>query len=308
VSAAALVLLAWLGPAQEPDPPTFAALVETVFVDVVVTRDGKPVLGLDASHFEVKDNGVRQRPRIVALDEFPIGATLVFDSSSSVAGSRLRDLRKAGHAVVEAVDPDAVLALMVFNHQAQLLVPPSHDRVKVGAALDGIEAGGRTALFDAIYMALMLDTPVRRPAIVVFTDGDDTSSWLTVEELRTAVSRSDAILHVVGLRLSGGQGSQAARTFGTFNSNPGAAAESSLARNLRQITELTGGRLWEARESERLAETFLQILAEMKTRYVLAYEPGGVERLGEHRLEVRLKRAKGEVRARQGYFVGPASR
>ena len=157
-------------------------------------------------------------------------------------------------------------------------------------------------------MALMLDTPVRRPAIVVFTDGDDTSSWLTVDELRTAVSRSDAILHVVGLRLTGGQRSQAARTLGTFNSNPGAAAESSLARKLRQITELTGGRLWEARESERLAETFLQILAGMKTRYVLAYEPDGVERLGEHRLRVRLKGAKGEVRARQGYFVGPASR
>ena len=130
MSFAALVLVAGLAQAQEPDAPTFAALVETVFVDVVVTRDGKPVLGLDASHFEVKDNGVRQRPRIMALDEFPIGATLVFDSSSSVAGSRLRDLRKAGHAVVEAVDPDAVLALMVFNHQAQLLVPPSHNRAR----------------------------------------------------------------------------------------------------------------------------------------------------------------------------------
>ena len=231
---AALVLLGGLAQAPEPATPTFAAWVETVFVDVVVTRDGKPVLGLDASHFEVKDNGVRQRARIVALDEFPIGATLVFDSSSSVAGSRLRDLRKAGHAVVEAVDPDAVLALMVFNHQAQLLVPPSLSRLQIGAALDGIEAGGRTALFDAIYMALMLDTPVRRPAIVVFTDGDDTSSWLTVDALRTAVSRSDAILHVVGLRLSGGRGSRAARTFGTFNSNPGGTAESELARNLRR--------------------------------------------------------------------------
>ena len=197
---------------------------------------------------------------------------------------------------------------MVFNHQAQLLVPPSPDRVRIGAALDGIEAGGRTALFDAIYMALMLDTRVRRPAIVVFTDGDDTSSWLTVEELRTSVGRSDAILHVVGLRLTGGQGFRPSGTFGPLNLNPGGNAESPLARNLREIAALTGGRLWEARESERLAETFLQILAEMKTRYVLAYEPGGVERLGEHRLQVRLKGAKGEVRARQGYFVGPASR
>ena len=79
--------------------------------------------------------------------------------------------------------------------------------------------------------------------------------------------------------------------------------EPAHVRLVRQIAEATGGRLWYAGVSAQLEPTFLRILAEMQSRYLLTFAPTGVARAGWHRLSVKVKGRKGTVRSRTGYFV-----
>jgi VWFA-related protein len=136
--------------------------------------------------------------------------------------------------------------------------------------------------------------------VLLFTDGGDTYSWLTEEQMPPIVERSDAVVYAVtseedlgtpDLRLSRGQMSYLE------------ARRERLERTrlLRRLTEESGGRLLETRSSDRLQATFLEILNEMKSRYVLTYSPPSPVREGWHDIEVRVKRRGAEVHARRGY-------
>ena len=74
---------------------------------------------------------------------------------------------------------------------------------------------------------------------------------------------------------------------------------------LKKLAETTGGRLWQADSPKRLRESFAEIAEAMGHRYVLRYEPQGVRRDGEHRIEIRLRGARGDVHSRRGYWVAP---
>lgn len=148
-----------------------------------------------------------------------------------------------------------------------------------------------------------------RPAVVLFSDGDDNTSWLEAEDVFSVAERSDTLLQAVGVteRVSvtvPGAGDLPAG--GSMGSVPSVRrVESARVEALRRIAESTGGQLWKAGKSEDLKDAFLRILEEMRTRYLLAFEPTGTEHVGEHRLDVRLKGAKGEVRSRSSYHVAP---
>jgi hypothetical protein len=117
--------------------------------------------------------------------------------------------------------------------------------------------------------------------------------------VRAAAERSNALVHVVAWRPPApGQSPDSTRQ--------GAAVllEPEHLRSLREVAEVTGGRLWEAESPERLRGAFAAIAQAMGHRYVLRYEPRGVSRTGHHRIELRLRGARGEVRARRGYWVG----
>jgi VWFA-related protein len=132
---------------------------------------------------------------------------------------------------------------------------------------------------------------------VLFTDGEDNMSWLSERQVRAAAERANALVQVVGLRPNEGLREPVA---GTGPAPP----EPEHLRALRQVAELTGGRFWEAESPARLADAFAAIIEAMNTRYVLRYEPQGVQRAGWHRIELRLRGPKGDVRARRGYWVG----
>src|SRR5438309_10178360 len=110
-------------PLLPQDVPPFTTAVEAVYVDVFVTRDGRPVAGLAARDFEVRDNGVKQEVALAHLEEVPIVAVLVFDASGSVAGARLEDLRAAGRALLGGLRPQDEAALVTFSHELRVVVP-----------------------------------------------------------------------------------------------------------------------------------------------------------------------------------------
>jgi VWFA-related protein len=295
----ALVAAAIVPRASAQAPPVFRASVESVYVDVFVSRGGQPIPGLKASSFELKDNGVRQAPELVAAESRPLHAVLVFDTSSSLAGKRLAALKAAGEAFLRGLRPADQVALVGFSEEISWLVPATTDKTAVRRALDQLEPAGATAAFDALYAAVTLSEEGGRSLIVLFTDGEDNMSFLGEKQLLTAVERSNALVHTVGWRQTASTESMVGR--------PTEAQLSELEQTLtlRQIAEASGGRFWGADSAERPRRVFAEIADAMGHRYILRYEAQGVKREGWHRIQINLRGQKGDLQARHGYWVAP---
>src|SRR5262245_38490655 len=168
---AAHLLIAAAGIVPGPAPPVFRASVDSVYVDVVATRSGRAVPGLQASNFELKDNGVRQVVELVSAESQPLRAVLVFDTSESLRGDRLVALRAAGNAFLDGLRPGDQAALVGFSEEIAWLSPLTTDKAAVRRALEKLQAAGTTAWLDALYAAVTLSEAEGRSLIVVFTDG-----------------------------------------------------------------------------------------------------------------------------------------
>jgi VWFA-related protein len=293
-------------------PPVFPAAVELVRVEVRVTRGGRPVVGLVTSDFELRDNGVLQAIDLVAgptphhrstspdatgapgIAPFEAGAaaptgiglvqgldaTLVLDMSGSVAGRRLQALREAATAFLDGLDPRDRAALVTFTHQTTLREALTPDLGRIRAAILAARCSGGTALRDALYVALHLSEPgPRRSAAVVFSDGIDNLSWLRAGDVVEAARRSATVVYAVVVR------------------DP----DDPDHPFLDDVTHATGGRVWTIRRDRDLRAGFLEVLQDIRSRYLLSYAPSGVETAGWHALSVRLRGKKGEVLARPGY-------
>lgn len=258
---------------------TFRGRIDIVRVDALVTNRGKPVLGLTAADFEISDNGVRQQVDLVSSDEIPIIATMALDISASLDGPRLDQLRTAGSALLRALKSDDQSALVTFSHALDLGSKPTTDHASVLRVLDDVGAEGRTSLYDATYAGLALSvSDTARSMLLVFSDGFDTSSWLTPDAVMDTAKRSQAVVYGVAVR---------GRIKNPF---------------LDSIADLTGGALIQVESTKNLDAVFLQILDEFRHRYLISYRPRGVTAAGWHKLEVKAK--GGTVRARQGYIGG----
>jgi VWFA-related protein len=305
-----------------PAPPSFAARVEAVRLDVYASRNGHPLSGLGAEDFEVLDNGVPQ-PATLESAGGPVHAILLLDTSGSVAGPRLEHLRAAAHAFVDGLGAEDQATLLTFSHDVRLASAPSRDRAALHRALDEARAGGGTALNDALFAGLQFADPARgRAVVLVFSDGGDRLSWLDPSRLREAARRTEASVYAVALAEEApvaGRDSVAYLSE-TANRPPASGpprrepptrilAPSSSARPggdlpplLRDLASDTGGQVWRADDGAQLQTLFLQALAEVKSRYLLRFEPAA-STPGWHTLEVKLRARKGDVRARKGYFA-----
>jgi VWFA-related protein len=293
----------------------FELEVRTVYLDVFVTRKGEPVSGLRADNFDVRDSGVRQRVDLLDIEEVPISALLILDTSGSLIGRSLTDLQTAGHAFLDGLSEKDEAGLLGFSHRLQLLSESATDLEPVHQALDRTEAGGLTSLHDALFAGLKLvEDSEGRPLIVLFTDGQDNMSWISERDALNMVRESEAVIYVVGIRprtliaptsrtggpapspdLHGRRGLSALASRG--------ARTPSTPRFPRKVAELSGGRLVYADSSSKLEEAFLSIHSEMRTRYLLSYTPQGVPEPGWHELEVKVRNLDADVRSRPGYFA-----
>ena len=282
---------------------TFRSGVDAVAVDVLVTRRGQPVTGLTADDFTLLDDDVPQQIDSVLLEEVPITLLLVLDTSGSVGGAPLTQLRAAAVAASEALRPDDRVGLVTFSDKLRMVVEPPSLPSRLPDALRRVRAGGATALYDATFAALTLrEQSVGRHLMLVFSDGDDTASWLDPRDVLTTAQRSDVVVYGVILdraaRVSrlDQQGRLSARRW--FPSEP------HLFRRqfLPLLVEDTGGSLFVAEDIERLRAAFSRVVSEFRSRYLLTYSPAGVGSTGWHELEVRVEGRGRNVQARRGYL------
>jgi len=259
--------------------PTFSTRLEAVRLDVLVTAGGQPVRGLTVDDFEVSDNGVRQTLDLASFEQIPLSVVLALDASASLSAPQLDDLRSAGRAVLAALKNDDQAALVTFTELVSLEQALTGDAAAVESALGRVDPDGGTALVDGVYSAVTIaDASRGRGLTIVFSDGLDTASWLTKEQVIEAARRSDVVVYGVGT----------GRTETDF---------------LSDITDDTGGRLLQIDSTANIRDRFLAILAEFRERYVLSYTPRGVAHSGWHRLDVRIKGRRATVRARPGYMA-----
>jgi VWFA-related protein len=293
---AAALALAFAGWATGPDatasppgeprspaaPPVFRVDVSLVRVEVLATRKGEPVRGLRASDFELRDDGKIQVLEPVVEEHVPVDAVLVLDMSYSVSGAKLQALREAAGALLDGLRPDETGALLTFQEKTTLVEPSTGDMARVRRGLAAARPRGSTALRDAVCAALRVREPgTRRTAVVVFSDGIDNLSWLPADAVVEAARRSDAVVYAVAAQ--GGAGERA---------DP----------FLRDVTAATGGRLLTVSDAADLRARFLDVLEDIRARYLLSFAPSSVGPPAWHALEVRLDGKRGDVLARPGYW------
>jgi len=291
----ALMATPLLGQRAQQPSPVFRAGADVVTVDAAVQRDRRPVTGLKPADFELLDNGVPQEISDVAYERLPIDVTLVLDVSASVTGSVLDELGRALRQVRADLLPSDRLRLLIFNMRVRRLVDFSQPATSIDEALASVRGAGSSAVFDSLAVALStFDAPGRRRLVVLFTDGQDSSSISDAETLLEVARRTTPTVAVI---------------LGT----PNAERPASLLRTSSSVSTLsvgalsdriaveTGGMVAPLKPGENLTSKFRRMLQEFRSSYVLYFTPRGVERSGAHTLEVRVKRPGVDVRARRGY-------
>jgi VWFA-related protein len=287
------------------DAQRFTSRALGVRVDVLVTNDKRPVVGLTGSDFELRDNGVVQQVSQVDLEQLPLNLILVFDTSTSVAGERMRSLVAAGGALLEQLREADRVAVLSFSSRVRLLSPLTPSRQQVRTAFAALNANGATSLRDAAFAGLALrDADPGRTLVLIFSDGADTSSWLTSRRVIEVARRTDAVIYAVAV---GREETVTATRVSQTGERSGIVERTILVKDagkfLDNLTEETGGRVLFANANSDLRATFTKTLGEFRERYVLSYTPTGVSATGWHRLEVKLKGKTGKVTARRGYFA-----
>ena len=259
---------------------TFKSRVESVRLDALVLDRGRPVLGLTADNFEIRDNGALQAVTLLGAGALPLDVILLLDMSGSLPGERLAALRAAGGALLDALRPADRAALATFSREIHRAQPLTHDLVAVRRALERETPSGPTVLVDAMFAAIgMTDPGDRRSLLIVFSDGLDTASWLPPDAVVRAAERSEIVIYAVSAS--------------NARHAPGL---------LRQVTDSTGGQMLEV-DSASLPTAFIRVLNEFRQRYVLSYTLATAPATGWHRLDVRVKQRDLTVKTRAGYRV-----
>jgi VWFA-related protein len=263
-------------------------------VDASVQRDRRPVLGLQSADFELLDNGVPQEISGVVYERLPIDVTLLLDVSASVTGDVLDELRRALRQVRADLTAADRLRLLTFNMRVHRVIDFGQP-ADVDQALAGLRGAGSSAVFDALAVALtMADAPGRRRLVVLFTDGQDSSSITDPDTVLDVATRTTPAVAIILASPS------LQRPVSLLRTTSGGSA-ATVGAFAERIAGETGGIVTTVKPGESLSARFRRMLQEFRSSYVLYFTPRGVEQEGTHTLVVRVKRPGVEVRARRGY-------
>ena len=241
----------------------------------------RPVTGLEKEHFRVLDDKVEQTITHFSMDDEPVAVGLVFDVSGSM-GAKLVKSRQAAAAFFRTANPEDEFFLIEFNDAPKLAVPLTASVEEIQNRLTFSQSKGRTALLDAIMLALaeMKKSKKNRKALLLISDGGDNSSRYSETEVRNMVRENDVLIYAVGVFEGGGGRTR----------TPEEAAGPGL---LSELCEQTGGRHLPA-ETNELPDIAAKIGVELRNRYVLGFVPQKQVRDGRyHTLQVRIVPPKG---------------
>ena len=290
VSAAALLA------AQDPER-TFRSGVDIVSLNVTVTDpSSRYVVDLEQKDFSVFEDGVKQDLTYFNRKQQAIALSLLLDSSASME-SKLGTLQMAATNFVKRLKPGDLAQVIDFDSRVEIRQAFTANQAELEAAIRQTAAGGSTSLHNAIYIALKelkkiqakSDEDIRRQALVVFSDGEDTSSLVSFDELLDLAKRSETAIYTISLQ-----------TDSVVQSRGFQEAEFVM----RQLAQETGGRAFFATRIEDLSGAYAEIANELASQYVLGYTSRNQVRNGAwRRIVVQVARANTVPRTKKGYYA-----
>jgi VWFA-related protein len=263
--------------------------VDVVQVTVTVTDDnGEFVSGLPRSAFHVFDDGRPQTITHFASEDVPLELLVAVDISGSMTSS-MPKLKEAVKTFLAAVPARDQVTLLGFNDRVFPVARRATDPAERVRAVDRLAPWGATALYDVIVQGVeMLGARSGRKALVVFTDGEDQGSHVTIDQVESRLQASDVNLYMIGQ----GRGLSVER----------------LQQIMMRLSRPTGGRVFTMSGIDELSGAFAQLLDELTHQYLLGYPPTTNSRDGKwHDITVKVDGHR-NVRARQGYRFAPPRR
>jgi Ca-activated chloride channel family protein len=293
----ALALAAGLVPAAPLAQQIFRAGTDIVLLNVSAL-DGKnhPVSGLTRDDFQVFEDNIPQDVTIFSRDPQPIALSLLLDTSTSME-PKMAVAQEAASGFVRRLGPRDIAQIIDFDTMALIAQPFTNDRQALERAIRKTKAGGRTSLYDAVYVALdeLNRTPppaadaIRRQAIVLLSDGEDTSSHKDYEEVMDLSRRSDVIIFTISLRTRD-------------EAPPNGWNEAEFV--MRTLAQETGGHAFFVTELTQLSAIYDQIADELIGQYTLGYRSKNQKHDGKwRRVTVQMPNGGAVARTKSGYFA-----
>jgi Ca-activated chloride channel family protein len=268
--------------------------VEMVLVNVTVTdpRDHL-VMGLQKNNFRLFENDVEQEILTFSNDDMPISIGLLFDMSGSMA-DKLDKSRQAALQILKTANPQDEFFLVSFNDRAELTSGFTSNIEDLQRRMMSTKTKGRTALLDAIYLAMhqMKGARYRKRALVVISDGGDNHSRYHEARIRSDLREADCQLYAMGI----------------FDDQDmkHTPEERKGPALLSELAEVTGGHAFPVSSMDQLPDVAAKISMELRDRYVLGYKPGGARDGAWRAIKVKVAPPTGappvHVYSRSGYY------
>jgi VWFA-related protein len=283
----------------------FRGGTELVILTVTVSDShSRQIAGLEAKDFQIFENGIPQTISLFLREPQPISLSLLIDSSTSMA-DKLPVAKEAALGFVARMRPQDAAQVVTFDNQMDIRQPFTNKVTDLQNAIREIQtADGGTSLYTSIYVSLSevgaaakasaeSKNTVRRQAIVVLSDGVDTASRLSYEDVLEQANRSMVAIYAIGVRENG-----------TVHID---------TRNydfmLRSLAQATGGRAFFVNDISQLRDIYSQIAEELENQYVIGYVSNNLKRDGAWRtVSIRANRIDSVARTKSGYFATPPRR
>ncbi|HKS10657.1 MAG TPA: VWA domain-containing protein [Pyrinomonadaceae bacterium] len=264
----------------------------------VIDRHGRAISGMRESDFTVWENGVERRVMKVAPANEPFNLVLLLDVSGSVE-ERMDFIRKAARDFLRTASPQDRISIISFRDDIQIVSDFSTDRQMLSRKLDEIDAGGGTALYDAL--GYVLSEPLRRlrgerTAIVVMSDGDDNKSFLPFPAILEALSESGALVYP--LYVPSGLIPEASVPRPEITIDPLRSRYLTLTTRAedegRKLATASGGVYYPIRRLEDLQKAYDDVVAQLRSAYTITYASNSVS--VAPRVRVRTNRDGASIR------------
>lgn len=256
----------------------------------VTDRNGRFVPGLGPEDFRVEEDGEPQEIAYFAHEnELPLTMALLIDTSPSVEDVFLEEKRTATRFLATTVRSEDLALVIGFDRTVTLFQEFTDNVDMLGRAISSLELGSGTSLYDAVLLASeeKLRNEAGRKAIILISDGEDTTSAVTRTEALIAAHQADAVIYSISNILP--------RRFQQY--------EGDIA-TLERLSEETGGAVYRLRNDSRFEDIFAQISEELRSQYSLAYFSTNSIQDGEYReIEITAVNRDYRVRSRQGYYA-----
>jgi VWFA-related protein len=276
--------------------PSFRSGIDIVSLNVTVTdASNHYVTDLAESDFSVFEDGVKQNITFFSRRQQPIALSLLLDSSASME-QHLTTLQTAATNFIKKLKPNDIAQVIDFDSRVEIRQGFTGNQTELQSAIEQTNAGGSTSLHNAIYIALkelrkvkaVSEEDVRRQALIVFSDGEDTSSLVSFEEVLDLAKRSETAIYAIALRGNDVQ----AKGF----------REAEFV--MRTLAQETGGRAFFPARIEDLNGVYAQIADELASQYAIGFTSGNLRRDGAwRRLVVQVARANITPRTKKGYYA-----